>query len=247
MNTPDSHVDMQALFSGDLPRGQEKTAQDHLSTCAYCRADFESLQAVEAALRDVPREALLQGPPVGADLLLQRTLRQKRALTGSRNARGGPRQLRTSLATVASLAVALSVAGGVGGVIGYNFDDGPQAFDPGRPSTSSAPGMKEDAPGTTYASSFNPATGARLTVSVEPAEGFVRVGAAVTGIPVGERCRLVVESMDGEREIAGSWVISEKGSRDGATIEGSAILDHENVKSVTIENVQGDIFATATV
>ncbi|MHA7262819.1 hypothetical protein ACX80W_06390 [Arthrobacter sp. TMN-37] len=89
-------------------------------------------------------------------------------------------------------------------------------------------------------------TGARLTVSVQPAAGFVKVNAAVTGIPAGERCRLIVEGLDGSREIAGSWVISEKGAVEGTAIAGSAIFDPAKVRAVMIENSDGKRFAAAT-
>jgi hypothetical protein len=82
-------------------------------------------------------------------------------------------------------------------------------------------------------------------VSVQPAAGFVRVNAAVTGIPAGERCRIIVEGLDGTQEVAGSWVVSEKGAAEGAAIDGSAMVDFSNVKAVLIENADGRKFASA--
>jgi hypothetical protein len=79
---------------------------------------------------------------------------------------------------------------------------------------------------------------------VQPAAGFVRVNAAVTGIPAGERCRIIVEGLDGTQEVAGSWVVSEKGAAEGAAIDGSAMIDVSNVKAVLIENADGRQFAS---
>ena len=46
----------------------------------------------------------------------------------------------------------------------------------------------------------------------EPGPGWVRIKAAVSGIPQGERCRLEVVARDGTAVLAGSWVVSAAGA-----------------------------------
>lgn len=56
-----------------------------------------------------------------------------------------------------------------------------------------------------------------LTRAVVPAVGWVRVNAAVTGIPAGQQCRLIVLGRDGSRQLAGSWLVSTAGATTMAT------------------------------
>lgn len=241
MNMSESHVDIKALMVGDLTDAQEVIARTHIAQCGSCRAHIDSLQAVEDMLRQIPPEALLEGPPPGSDLLLQRTLRQTRP--PNRVIRNLPR--RNSLLTISAAAAVLTLVAGVSAGIGYSMNDSSRSTPPPQaaPVITSSPAA--EVPGIRSASTVNATTGTRLTASVEPAAGFVRVYAAVTGIPEGERCRLIVEGADGTRETAGSWVISEKGAREGATISGNAIIDMQNVSSVVIENAKGQVFASA--
>lgn len=88
-------------------------------------------------------------------------------------------------------------------------------------------------------------TGTRLTARIVPAVGWVRVEADVTGIPAGQKCRLVVVGRDGDREVAGGWLVSEQSSREGAKLYGSAPLDPADVASVVVENTDGHEFVQA--
>lgn len=94
-----------------------------------------------------------------------------------------------------------------------------------------------------YASATDPGTGARLTVALTPATGWVRINAAVTGVPQGERCRLLVVGRDGSTVLAGSWLVSEKGAADGTTLDGSALIDPTQIDSVRVETVDGKTYA----
>jgi hypothetical protein len=88
-----------------------------------------------------------------------------------------------------------------------------------------------------------------MTVRITPAVGWVRVSAAVTGVPAGEHCRMVVVSKTGDREIAGSWVVGDdgKGGGKGAELEGSAAVKPGDVKAVVVENDHGKKYVTVPV
>lgn len=75
------------------------------------------------------------------------------------------------------------------------------------------------------------------------------MNAAVTGVPPGERCRLVVVAKDGTRTTAGGWVVGsqENGQAKGASLDGSAAVDPANVKAVLVENEAGKAFVSVPV
>jgi hypothetical protein len=237
MSTSNEHADLDGYLDGALDAMQARRVEDHLDDCAVCREEVISLQEIQSYLREVPPEMLLDGPPDGADLLLQRTLRQVRSEAS--RARGG----RGALAVTASLAVA-AAAVFIGVLIGRaSVDTRPvESAGPASP-TASATAV----PGTRFASFQDPGSGARLTVRVEPATGWVRVNAAVTGIPAGAQCRLIVVGRDARRETAGSWLVSPMGAKQGTTLNGSALVDPADVTAVLIETISGRQYVKADI
>jgi RNA polymerase sigma-70 factor (ECF subfamily) len=85
--------------------------------------------------------------------------------------------------------------------------------------------------------------GVRLTASVVPAAGWVRIRATVAGIPAGEDCRLYLVARDGRREVAGGWRVSPSGERDGVTLDGSASMSPGDVTAVEVRNTAGQTYA----
>ncbi|GAB2568765.1 anti-sigma factor family protein [Kribbella endophytica] len=234
----ENHADIDGYVDGELDTAGAEQVEQHLAGCESCREEVNALRELQSFLQEVPAEALLDGPPDDADLLLQRTLRQVRkesAAAGSSRGR---------VAAVASIAAVAAVAAVVGGVlIGRNSVDDQPIAGPEPTPTASATAV----PGTRFASSVDARTGARLTVRVEPAAGFVRVNVAVTGLPANEPCRLVVVGKDGHRETAGSWLVSEKGAANGTTLDGTALIDPDDVAAVLIENTAGQQFVRTAV
>jgi hypothetical protein len=218
------HVDIPGLLTGELG-AQTPTLTAHLASCSLCREEVESLRAARDVLVAVPPELLLDGAPPDADLLLQRTLRRVR-----REAAGGLRRTRVLAAAAAVVLVAAAMATGV--LVGRS---GPEAVALPPP----AAGASAPAPGTRFASATDPATGARLAVGVAPAAGWVQLSAAVTGIPAGQRCRLVAVGTDGTRQIAGNWLVSAALAENGVHLEGSALVDQADLAAVLVENEAG--------
>ncbi|MEV6950413.1 zf-HC2 domain-containing protein [Streptomyces sp. NPDC051183] len=225
---------------GVLDDADVHRVEEHVAGCVQCREEVTALREMEAALGEVPAEAFLDGPPQGGDLLLQRTLRQVRGeVAGERRRRRGV----AVLAAAASLAAVFWAGAQVGG-----GDGGPVALPPQPSPTVSAQPSPPPA-GTRVASATDPGTRARMTVQVTPAAKWVRVHAAVTGVPPGERCRLVVVSKDGTRTIAGGWVVGgqENGESKGAALDGTAAVDPANVQAVLVENEAGRQFVSVPV
>ncbi|OEJ30643.1 anti-sigma factor [Streptomyces subrutilus] len=223
---------------GVLDDTEFRRVEAHVSGCVQCREEVAALREMEAALGEVPEEAFLDGPPQGGDLMLQRTLRQMRGeRAGERRRRAG----LAGLAAAASLAAVFWAGAQLGG-----SDPGAVALPQPSPTASTAP--SPPVPGTKVASATDPGTGARMTVQMTPATQWVRVHAAVTGVPPGERCRLVVVAKDGTRTTAGGWVAGrQSGEGKGASLDGSAAVDPANVKAVLVENEAGRTFVSVPV
>lgn len=224
--------ELTAYVLGVLGEQEVRAVDEHIASCDRCRGELAELREMERALGEVPPEAFVDGPPDGGDLLLQRTLRQARAERAGRDRR----RLAATGAVAAATAAVLLVGGVLIGQSGNDGTTGPQALPP----ASTAPsGLK-------VASATDPATGATMTVQVTPAAKWVRVNASVSGIPAGERCRLVVVAKDGSREVAGSWVVgSDNGHGKGANLDGSAAIAPSDVASVRVENDAGKEYVTA--
>ncbi|MFJ3923425.1 anti-sigma factor family protein [Streptomyces sp. NPDC090022] len=223
---------------GVLDEDEARRVAEHVSECVHCRREVEALREMEAALGEVPDEAFWDGPPEGGDLLLQRTLRQMRS------ERSGARRRQWA---VAGLAAAASLAAVFwAGTQTAGGDDRDVALPPPPPSAS-APAPPPA--GTKTASATDAATGARMTLTMTPANQWIRVHAAVTGIAPGERCRIVVVGRDGSRTTAGGWVVGsqENGEAKGASLDGSAAVDPKNVKEIVIENEAGRKFVAVPV
>ncbi|MEV7612633.1 zf-HC2 domain-containing protein [Streptomyces sp. NPDC089799] len=224
---------------GVLDEDEARRVEEHVKGCEECRREVATLREMEAALGEVPPEAFLDGPPQGGDLMLQRTLRQVR---GERARDGRRRAALVGLAAAAALAAVFWAGTATGG------SDAPVALPP-PPSTAppTAPtGPATPPAGTRVGSATDTATGARMTVRMTPATRWVRVNAAVTGVPPGERCRLVVVAKDGSRTTAGGWVVGShtNGESKGASLDGSAAVDPAAVRAIAVENEAGKTFVT---
>jgi Putative zinc-finger len=237
MSTARDHPDLSGLFTGGVPPDEARRLEAHLAACEPCSREVTSLQELQQLLEDMPPEMLIDGPPDDGDLLLARTLREVRAeATGPAG--------RNWLLTAAAAACVVGLALGIGVLIGRS---GQQSQPAAEASPSRAPTSSATAPptGVRTASATDARTGARLTVSVTPAPGWIRLTAAVTGVPEGERCELIVVGRDGRRHVAGSWMVSAKGAAEGTTLNGSTLVDVSDAASVLVQNMAGKRFVEA--
>lgn len=65
--------------ASDSAASDSSAAEAHLAGCPACRQELRELREIDAAIRRVPPEAFLEGPPPDADLVLHRVLREVRA------------------------------------------------------------------------------------------------------------------------------------------------------------------------
>lgn len=223
MNPPtNEHVDIAGYLMEMLTPEEKQQADEHLSRCAECRAEVDSMQSWADALREVPEEMLLDGPPDDADLLLQRTIRQVRQESSAKRFR------RTAvLASAAAAVIVVAIGGGV--VVGRSTAPSGTVA---QPTTSVVAGSRSGA-------AEDPASHARMSVTVTPAAGWVRVNATVVGIPPGEKCRVEVVAADGTTVLAGSWLASATAETKPVTLNGSALIDPAQVRAVRVVSTEG--------
>ncbi|GAA2967847.1 anti-sigma factor family protein [Actinokineospora diospyrosa] len=222
-----------AYALGVLDDDERGEVERHLTGCADCRAELHALEEVRDMAGELPPEALLDGPPDDGDLLLARTLRQVRSESNA------SRNRSIAIASVAA-AVVIAAVLGTGIVIGRSTGT-PQAQ-----TTVTVSPTEPQIEGTRFLSGSDPNTGTRLTAKVVPAAGWVRLNIAVTGIPAGERCRVIVVGKDGSREEAGSWLVSTRGAQEGTTLDGAALVAPGDVEAIEIVNTDGKRFVSVS-
>jgi len=207
---------------GELDEVERHAVQAYLATCERCRLDVADLEVMHASLGEIPPEALLDGPPDDADLLLRRILREV-AQEG-----GGSALRQRGVAAIAVTAAALAVL--AGGVTVGRLVDPPV---PGQPS----------AAGARTSSSTDATTGARMSVQAKPVSGGAQLDAQVTGVRAGTECRLYAVGPAGEREYVGGWTMSERSS---VTIPATSSHDPSAITAVTLETAGGAKLVSVT-
>jgi predicted anti-sigma-YlaC factor YlaD len=226
MTSAEHHTQALGAYAlGALEEPEAVVVAEHVARCADCRAQLAELASLRELLGEIPPEAFLDGPPEDADLLLPRTLRR---IDEEKTA---GRRKRTVTITAAAAVVALAALGG-GILIGRGTEPQP-TISATAPTTTPVPGTKQ----LTGSNS-----GAKLAATVVPANGWVWVHASVSGIPAGQKCRLVVVSRTGQTEIAGSWLVSAKSP---TRLDGTALVAPGDVAAVQVENLAGHVFVRA--
>jgi anti-sigma factor RsiW len=215
--------ELSAHVLGLLSPDEAAVVEAHLEGCAHCRAEWEDLRDMTRTLDELPDEALLEGPPDG-DLVLHRALKE------IRSERAAERRRRLLVRSVAAVVVAAALVGG--------------GIAAGR-ALAPAPAPVAVAAGTRTASVTEGAVDASVTVT--PANGWVRLAATVKGVPAGEHCQLVVVARDGTREIAGGWVVPPQGETGGVRLDGAAGIAPDQVAAVVVENTAGHEYAQVRV
>jgi len=216
-----------AYAFGALDVAEREAVAQHLNDCGRCRAELTELQEVTRMLGELPPEAVLTGPPDGGELVLQRTLRQIRAEAADTGRR---QHLRQGLAAAAAMAACIVAGVALGRSTTAQFTAQP---------VTSPTAQASVIPGTKVASTVDARTNTRLVATMVPAQGWVRLNVAVSGVARGEKCRIVVVNRHGGREIAASWVVSEKGEAEGTNVDGAAAVPLDEVTAVEVEDAAG--------
>ncbi|RZT13542.1 putative zinc finger protein [Kribbella sp. VKM Ac-2569] len=218
-----------AYALGALEPAEVAAVDEHLATCAECRAELAELTEMKDFLGEVPPEAFLEGPPEGGDLLLQRTLREIREPQRQEPQAKPKRRSRWLLIAAAVVVVAGALGGGV--VLGR----------------STAPDTDQPVAGSKQVTTSDTTTGATMAATVEPRAGWSWVRVQVSGLKAGDQCEMVITDKAGRSWVAGSWLVSEKAAKSGSAFGGGVLTPIDQVRSVEIRTVQGKHVVTATI
>ncbi|GGP63505.1 hypothetical protein [Saccharothrix coeruleofusca] len=85
--------------------------------------------------------------------------------------------------------------------------------------------------------------GVRMTATVTPVEGWLRLRSVVDGVPAGERCKLVVTDAGGQSFVAGGWVAAQRGE---TALAGAALVDLDHLRDISVVTADGRVLVTAT-
>jgi hypothetical protein len=219
-----------AAYALGLLDGEDARAVEvHVAGCPHCRRELTELREVDGALRRVPPELFLDGPPQGNELVLRRVRAEREESSGRRG--------RRRLALIAAAVVALVGVGAAGVALGRVTAGKTIIALPTSPAET----------GSRLLTGFDPSTGARMTVTVTPAAGWVRVKATAVGIPAGERCMLVVIDRSRNRYIAASWLVSPGAEKNGITVDSAVVVAPGDVVAVAVQNFERREFVIAPV
>jgi anti-sigma factor RsiW len=233
--TEHDRTQLGAYALGALEPDEAAEVEAHLATCAECRAEVAELAELKDFLGEVPPEAFLDGPPEDGDLLLQRTLREVRE--PHRPSTVGKPAKRRSRWLLAAAAVVV-VGGALGGGVALGRTTAPDT---------TQDTVQPPVAGATQVTASDANSGATMAATVEPRDGWTWVRVQVTGLKPGDQCEMVVTDKAGKYWVAGSWLVSEKGAKDGSTFGGGVLIPPDQVRSVEIRTIQGEHVVTATI
>jgi anti-sigma factor RsiW len=224
-----------AYALGALEPDEVREVDEHLATCAECRAEVAELAEMKDFLGEVPPEAFLDGPPEGGDLLLQRTLREVRALASEPEPAPAqtPTPVKRRSRWLLVAAAFVLIAGALGGGVAL-----------GRQTASPA---DEPVAGYKQVTATDTGTGTTMATTVEPRAGWSWIRVNITGLKAGAECQMFVTDKSGKTWGAGSWVVSPKAAREGSVFGGGVLVPLDQVRSVEIKTLQGEHVVTATI
>jgi anti-sigma factor RsiW len=220
MTAPHDPEELTAHALGLLGGPESDAVEEHLRGCAACRQEWSAVRDTVELVGSLPPETFVEGPPTN-DLALRRALREVRDEPPRHRM---PRRRPVGrLLAVAAAALVLVVGGGFLGRL--------TAPEPSTTAIAAGPGA------TTAFAQQGPV---RMTASVAPASGWVRVQSEVQGITPGKRCTLEIENADGRVEPAAFWMSAPPREPGRPTpVAGSAIVDPAAVRAVSVRDETG--------
>jgi anti-sigma-K factor RskA len=229
---------------GVLDAHESHGVEQHLRGCPSCRAQVADFHRIRMVLDEIPREAFLHeledDLPKPSDLVLQRTLRQIRNESVIPQPRVADPQPRASPQPVEDLPEpqhakarrwpAYLAAAAVAAVVAFG---GAAVF------------MQNQGPGTNVAASRTgeaTTSGIKMVAEIAPSsQDRYLVTADISGLPVAQKCKLVVVTADGSKAEAFAWT----SKAPGAKVSGMVSVPPDQVKSIAVENAEGKAFVVA--
>lgn len=238
MTDAHDHERLAAYAVGLLPDHDRSALTAHVEECSGCQAELSELRTLDTALQATPAELFVEGPPPGADWVLRRAARQLRREFDQHHDKAHRRR-RSAIAAAALIAI--TITGGAAG--GYALHHQPAAAT----SVVAAPPPIAIA-GTRTVTGLNPSSGARIDVTLTPNAGWVGVKASIAGLPIHQRCMLVVIDNTGDRFVVGSWAVPDPSEGSNSyEVDAGAAVPLTKVSAVTVESFDNQMLVKAPV
>jgi hypothetical protein len=174
----------------------------HLDDCADCSAEVDRLRPLPALLADAAAEGVLDELPPPGEALLERLLAAAAQERASRR-----RRVFRAVAAVAAVLVLLVPAGVW---LAQRGDGSPAGF---------------------HTTATDATTGVWADVRLTASDWGSDLSMAVSGVPKGTRCTLVVVTGDGQRQTAATWWASYSGT---AQVEGNVAAGLSTIVRVEV-------------
>jgi hypothetical protein len=189
----------------------------HLVDCSACRDELARFAGLPGLLSRVTVEDVIDPFPSPPPGMVERLIARQRAAR---------RAWRQRLAVAAS-AVAIAAVGAVVVVVAVQDTGGPG-------STAQVASV----------SATNHRTGVGAKMELRPSVWGTAVRVRLRGVPAGTRCRLIVRSRAGRREVAGTWRADYSGAAD---VQTATAIPRSEVKSLAIVTTAGRPLVRASV
>lgn len=226
------HTDVGAYALGLLGDAEATRFEEHLAGCPRCVAELEANLAVAPVLREAAGTGTTLPPGPGEGMLT-------RLLTEVARDRRHRRRLRRGFAAVAAAAVLAAGAVVVPAVTGGDATPPPAA-------TSAEAAFQA---GEKF-SAQDPATGVRVTVSLQPRPWGTHVALRIGNLTGPRSCGLVAVGEDGARQTVTTWSVPGYGygidgtdRRKPLYVTGGAGLPPERIDHFEVRTLQGEKLA----
>lgn len=216
---------------GAIEPAERAELDEHLRGCKRCRDELASLAGLPAMLSRVIEKQILElGPP--REELLESIITKANRETRTRR--------RRNTIWLAAAGVLLMVATGTGvGLV---------AHESGRSALKQSP-VPSTAPSTTPGaatprvirelSATDRATGVLARVTMQSRRWGTAFDVRVTGAPAGMRCRLVAIDKNGNKDIAGGWVVPINAHGGTGEYYGSSMIMSDRLASIEVRTIDG--------
>ncbi|MFL6140231.1 MAG: anti-sigma factor family protein [Frankiaceae bacterium] len=212
MTCTDVRLALGAYVLGALDPAERSSVQAHVDRCPACRDELAELAGLPGLLANLTREEVEAGAAKPSPALLDGLLATVAAESVRERTKVRHRRWLAAAATVAVLA-----GGGASAAVALHHDQ-PR--------------------GIVALSAVDPRTHVSADVRLRPLAWGTEISLRrLTGVPAGERCRLVAVATDGHRESAGAWGATSY--LDAALITGAASIQLADLSRLDIVTFSG--------
>lgn len=213
MTHDEARIALGALALGALDEDEAAGVRAHMASCPDCQREYEELSGVQALLGLVTAGEVIDGPRVATQSGSERLLAQVVAERKATERRGYASRFAGALALAAAAAV-----------IGFVVAEGTET---------------EVEPADFTLAATDETTGVWAKVDLNDVGWGTKIELALSGVEVGETCRLVAVTADVE-ETASTWTVPET-DREYISVPGAVGVHPEEIIRFDVISDEGEV------